>query len=373
MLHDGYSDLLYVLLPLWQAEFGLAYATVGFLRMLYAGAMAGFQVPAGLLSERIGERALLALGTALAAAGFVVAGVSTGFWLLGAGLVLGGLGSSVQHPLASTLISRAFDGSRSRAALGTYNFAGDIGKMLLPAATAALLTLLAWRPTVLVLSVVGLAGAAAILLLPRLPPKAAAPAAVDATAAGMARGAAGGRGFPLLLGIGVIDSAARMGFLTFLPFLLTQKGAGLPTIGVALTLVFAGGAVGKLACGLLGARLGVLRTVIITEGGTAVGILALLPLPLEAALALLPLIGVALNGTSSVLYGTVPELVTPERRARAFSVFYTGAIGGGAVAPVVFGLFSDVLGVPTMMALVAGVVMLTLPLAWLLRPTLLLR
>jgi MFS family permease len=161
-----------------------------------------------------------------------------------------------------------------------------------------------------------------------------------------------------------------MGFLTFLPFLLRMKGADLPMIGVALTLIFAGGAAGKLVCGFLGARIGVVPTVFLTEGLTAAGILALLPLPLIAGFAVLPLIGVALNGTSSVLYGTVPELVAPERRQRAFSIFYTGAIGAGALSPVLFGLASDRAGVPLMMGLVAGVVLITLPLAWGLRPAL---
>jgi MFS family permease len=71
-------------------------------------------------------------------------------------------------------------------------------------------------------------------------------------------------------------------------------------------------------------------------------------------LAVLPLIGMALNGTSSVLYGTVPELVAPERRQRAFSIFYTGGVGAGALAPVLYGLFSDLADVPTMMMLVAA-------------------
>ena len=178
----------------------------------------------------------------------------------------------------------------------------------------------------------------------------------------------GGRGFPLLLSIGIIDSATRMGFLTFLPFLLRSKGADVPTIGVALSLVFAGGAAGKLVCGFLGARLGVVRAVLVTEGLTAAGILALLPLPLTAGLAVLPLIGIALNGTSSVLYGTVPELVAPERRQRAFSIFYTAAIGAGALSPILYGSASDAVGVPAMMVLIAGVVLLTLPLAYALRP-----
>ena len=85
---------------------------------------------------------------------------------------------------------------------------------------------------------------------------------------------------------------------------------------------------------------------------------------------LLPLIGVALNGTSSVLYGSVPDLVAPERRARAFSVFYTGTIGAGAVAPALYGVVGDALGVSNALIVVAAVVLLTLPLSLVLRPVL---
>ncbi len=368
-LHDGFTDLLYVLLPLWQVEFGLGYAAVGILRALYAGSMAGFQVPAGALAARVGGPTLLALGTALAGVGYLLAGISGGVAMLMVALVVGGLGSSVQHPIAADLVARAFSGRRSRTALARYNFSGDIGKMAVPAATAWLVVLMPWRSATLLLGAAGLAAAAAVLVLRRgLPVETAAPARVAAAPAAALPTA--GRGFPLLLGIGVIDSATRMGFLTFLPFLLRSKGADLPTIGVALTLIFAGGATGKLVCGWLGARIGVMPAVWLTEGMTAAGILMLLPLPLTAALAVLPLIGVALNGTSSVLYGTVPELVAPERRARAFGIFYTGTIGAGALAPAVYGLASDAVGVPHMMMLVAAVVLLTLPLSWALRPAL---
>ena len=359
-LHDGFTDLLYVLLPLWQAEFGLGYAEVGALRALYAGAMAGFQLPAGALADRFGGPLVLALGTAVAGLGYMMAGMSVGFATLTAALVIGGLGSSTQHPIAANFVAHVFAGQRSRAALAGYNFSGDLGKMALPAATAGLVALLPWRSAAVILGIIGIAGAA-LVLLARVPPGSVAREQAAATEASL--GPSAGRGFPLLLSIGVIDSATRMGFLTFLPFLLRMKGAELPMIGIALTLVFAGGAAGKLVCGFLGARLGVVRAVFITEGLTAVGILALVPLPLMAGLALLPLIGVALNGTSSVLYGTVPELVGPERRQRAFSIFYTAVIGAGALSPVLYGLASDAVGVPAVMALIAGVVLLTLPLA----------
>ena len=50
-VHDGFSDILYVLLPLWAAEFGLTLAQVGLIRTAYTGGMSLFQIPAGLLAE----------------------------------------------------------------------------------------------------------------------------------------------------------------------------------------------------------------------------------------------------------------------------------------------------------------------------------
>jgi MFS transporter, FSR family, fosmidomycin resistance protein len=76
------------------------------------------------------------------------------------------------------------------------------------------------------------------------------------------------------------------------------------------------------------------------------------------------MIGVALNGTSSVLYGTVPDLVTVRQRETAFGVFYTGTIGAGALAPALYGVFGDAIGLTPAMLLVAVIVLLTLPLAW---------
>jgi FSR family fosmidomycin resistance protein-like MFS transporter len=369
-LHDGYTDLIYVLLPIWQTEFALSYAALGALRMLYTGAMAGMQLPSAMLARRLGAPLVLALGTALAACAYLTIGLgSSGFVLLAAALLAGGAGSSTQHPLASALIARAYDGAGARAALGTYNFAGDLGKMAIPASLAWLLVLMPWRSALGLIGVGGLAVAAAVLLLlPRgLAASSTAPTVSGQEPAARPRGRLA---FPLLLTIGVLDSGTRMGFLAFLPFILREKGATAPMIGLALTLVFAGGAAGKLACGLLGAKFGVLRTVLLTELGTAAGIVLLAQLPLQGALASLVLIGVALNGTSSVLYGTVPELVAPERREQAFSLFYTGTIGGGAIAPVMYGLIGDAIGPAHAILVVAGVCLLTLPLAVALAPSL---
>jgi MFS transporter, FSR family, fosmidomycin resistance protein len=371
-LHDGYTDLIYVMLPIWQSEFGIGYAALGLLRTCYSGTMAGLQIPSALLSERLGVPLVLAIGTALSGLGYLIAGTSASFTLLVVALLVGGLGSSTQHPLASALVARAFAGPRSLKALGTYNFAGDIGKMSVPALASLLLVVMAWRPVVAILGFAGLVAAVAIYALtPRFAAEASAASAGNDKAAAATPAASRNRyGFPLLLAIGMVDSATRMGLLIFLPFILISKGAALPTIGLALTLIFAGGAVGKLVCAFIGARLGVIGTVCLTEGLTIVGILALLPLPLEAAMVLLPVIGVMLNGTSSVLYGSVPELVEPDKRMRMFGIFYTGTIGSGAVSPALYGLIGDAFGVTVAICVVAGICLLTLPLALLLRSAL---
>ena len=368
-LHDGYTDLIYVMLPIWQAEFGLGYAALGAMKSVFSGALSVFQIPSGFLAERYGTPLVLALGTALAGIGYILAGFSHGFPLLVGALLVGGLGASTQHPLASSLIAHAFSGKRSLKALGTYNFAGDIGKMVVPVAASLLFLILPWREAVALLGGIGILAAVAIyILIPRFRDQPAAPEKKNSVAGG-AR-AVRRYDFSLLLSVGVIDSATRMAFLTFLPFVLTAKGAGIQTIGVALTLVFAGGAVGKLVCAFIGARIGAVATVWLTETITAVAIVAILPLSLQGAMVLLPIVGIALNGTSSVLYGSVPELVAPEKRQRAFGIFYTGTIGAGAVSPFLYGLLGDAVGINTALLVVAAAVLLTLPITLVLRPAL---
>jgi FSR family fosmidomycin resistance protein-like MFS transporter len=369
-LHDGCSDLLYVLFPVWAREFSLSFTQVGLLRAGYSGALALFQVPAGYLADRWGEPRVLAAGTFLTAVGFFCVSIAAGFVPFFVFLMIGGLGSSTQHPLSSSLVSRAYEAGRRRVAIGTYNFSGDLGKVTWPASMALVTAWAGWRFAARGMGLVVLAAAIGISFF--LASLVGGPADLRATSAVDRRGNGWGirnaRGFSLLSMIHGIDNGSRTVFLTYLPFLLLGKGMGMDLMWLALGVTFAGGATGKFICGFLAERLGIIRTVLVTETATALGILFLLPLPVRPALFLLPVLGIALNGTSSVLYGTVAELVVPDRRTRVFGLFYTIGIGTGALAPPLFGLLSDAAGVPVTMAVLAAAVLATLPLAHLLRP-----
>jgi MFS family permease len=334
ILHDGYTDQLYALLPVWQTEFGLSYAGLAVVRALYYGTMGGLQVPGDRLIGRLGPRAALALATFVAAAGYLLMALPWGFLGLCSGLVLAGVGSSVQHPRASLLVTNTY-GRASRGPLGIYNFAGDLGKASFPAVVALLLPVIGWRPAVGMTGFVGIAVAVALLaVVPRRP--FVAPVEAIASAA-----KPGSRGFGLLLAIGALDTATRMGYLLFLPFLLSTRGRSETVVGLGLALLFIGGALGKAACGWLGQHLGVMRSVIATEIATALLITATLFLPLAPLLVVLPLLGIVLNGTSSVLYGTVPEVAPKGDIGRGFALFYTSVIGAGAIAPIAYGAIAD--------------------------------
>jgi len=371
-LHDGYMDAPYVLLPIWQAEYGLAYGAVGLLRAAHLSMMAACQIPVTTVAERAGPVRILALGTLVAGLGYAIAGLGEGLVLLAIGLAVSGLGASVQHPIGSDLVARAFPGRRSRSALGTYNFAGDIGKAAVPAALALLLTWVEWPAAMAILGIGGAVAAVAILAALGGPggpggslADRPAPIAVPPTATGVKVSAPG---FGLLLAIGMLDTAIRTGFPTLLPFLLVSKGADTALVGVSLSLLFAGGAGGKLGFGFVAERFGIVRTAGVAEAVTMAGILAVLAAPLPVAVALLPLLGLVMSGTSSVLYGTVPELVPPEQRARAFGVFYTGSIASAMLAPVVYGQLTDVAGLPTATAVIAASALAMLPLLRVLAP-----
>jgi MFS transporter, FSR family, fosmidomycin resistance protein len=368
-VHDGLADVSYVLLPLLAQSFGLSLAQVGLIRGAHRAAMAAFQIPAGLFAERCGERNLLALGTLVVGVAFLGLGYAPGFWAILAALFCAGLGSSVQHPLGSTIISHAYAAEGRRAALGAYNFAGDVGKFAFGAIVSLLLLAgISWQAPVLGFGVVALVAAAAILALvadTRVPTGPGDSTVVKKT---VGWGIRDRQGFTVLCLIEILDSSTRTGFLTFIAFLLIAEGLSEGWAASAVPLVFIGGMAGKLACGLLAERLGVVRMIVVTELATACGIFAALALPAIGAFLLLPLLGVVLQGTSSVLYATVGEFVEPDRLPRSFGLFYTIGSICGIAAPLGYGLLGDRFGVSTAIATMGAVVLLTIPLAVLLKP-----
>lgn len=363
-LDDGFTDSLYLLLPFIASELALSFSQVGLLKGIFSGSTGLFQFPLSLLGEKIGELSVIILGTFGLTCGFLLLSRAHTFLAILFSLILAKTTGAGQHGLSSSVLSRVFEISGRRAAMGTYNFSGDLGKVCIPFSLALMINLWGWRQATLALAILGTAGGSILYALaPKQKEEGRFSLPGESRSEAKRWGVKDRHSFAALLTIGIIDMAVRNVFLTFLPFLLLEKGVPLGQAGFALTLVFAGGAAGKFICGVLAERIGIIPMVVGTEIFTAAGILALGISPLPAVWALLPLVGIVLNGTSSVLYATVAEIFSPASRARGYGLYYAVTLGAGAVSPMIFGLLTDSMGLSFTVMTTALMVVLTLPLS----------
>jgi MFS transporter, FSR family, fosmidomycin resistance protein len=360
--NDAFFYVLYPLLPFIAAELGLSYAEVGLVNAAFAGSSAVLQLPAGWLGQRWGEYVLLAWGNGWVAAGLGAMAAAASFPLLLGMAVLAGLGGNVQHPLASALVARAYEGRRRGLAIGTLNFAGDLGKLAAPGLVTLVAPGFGWRATLVGLGLFGVVFSAAFGLVRKwvMPPGAVG---VRITPADSPRGLKLPKSFGLLSAVGMLDATTRTAALTFLPFVLAARGMGIAEIGLLFGVIFAGGALGKLACGPLGEHLGGFAVVLLTETMTALALCGLVWGPLGASLAVAAVLGFGLNGTSSVLYAAVAAFVPDGNRGVGYGLYYTATQCAAAVAALGYGLLADQLGLGWTFGAMAALTFAVVPLA----------
>ena len=368
-VQDGLTATIYVLLPVLAQTFGLNYAQIGMIRAVHGGAMWALELVSGVLSERFGERGLLTFGLFCAGAGYLAVSVAGGYHGVLIGLAVAGGGAAFQHALCSSLVSREFGGPERRSALGAYNASGDGGKLVFTGLATSLAGAGAgWQQTASGYGALALAAGAGLLLLLRAarvggPP----PSGREALRRGRDWGIRRPFEFGALSLIVFLDIAVQDGFLVLVAFLMLHKGLPAGLAGLAVVLLLAGGMVGKFGCGLLAARVGVVRALALVEALSALGILAVLAAPAELALCLLPVVGVVLQGSSTITYGTVGDLVDEGRHSRGFALVYTIVSGASIAGPLSFALVSDGAGIEAAMVAMAVVVALPAPLGLLLR------
>ena len=367
-----WSDLFFaILVPLLvlmkeDPELDLSFAQVGLIRAVHSGASAVLQVPFGFAAEKAGEFWLLLGGNIWVAASFLGMAAASSYSVLFAWTLISGLGGGTQHPLASGLVSRVYDASRRSTAVGTVNFAGDLGKMAAPAAAWLLAVPFGWRAT---FRIVGLAGIAfmAISVAGRRLVGADRLLQIQERLAGDGIRGVRMAGYVNLSVVGVMDDAVRAAALTFLPFLMRDRGMSTEQIFGMLFLLLAGGAMGKLVCGWLDERYGSVTLIWGTKGLTAALLLATLVAPTIAMAPLVLVLGVGLNGTSSVLYASVAKFVPPQLRTRFYGIFYTTIQIGSTFSPFAYGVLADWLDLQATVVIMGLATALILPVSLSLR------
>lgn len=358
---DLYFALMFPLLLLIQEDMDLSFTEIGVLRAVFSGASGVLQIPAGFLAESMGEFWLLVGGNIWVSVGLIGMALSPVFVVLLILSFLGGLGGGFQHPLASSMVSRAYDDKGRSTAVGTVNFAGDIGKMIAPPLVAGALALsLGWRDILWVVALAGLVFMA-LSMLTRRSVDLGRPARESSDADRDDSDGTRRKGFIALSGVGFLDSTARTAALTFIPFVLIAKELTTAEAINMLFFVFLGGGVGKFVVGWLGERFSTVSLIWATKGLTAVLLVLSIFAPPIALIPLMIALGFGLNGTSSILYATVAEYVPPTRRARYYGFYYTTNEIGTILAPIAYGVIADIFSLNVTMTVMGIVTASILP------------
>jgi MFS family permease len=152
MLNHMISGALPMLYPEIMAEFSLSYSQLGLLRSANTFATGFPQMFVGYLRRWTSGRVLLGVGNLINATMNILAALSRGFLQFFGFRIIGGIGSSPQHPVGTSVVTQATDPSKRGRMLGLNQSIPSLAFTFTPLIAAYLLTRMAWRPALALLS-----------------------------------------------------------------------------------------------------------------------------------------------------------------------------------------------------------------------------
>ncbi len=321
-------------------------------------------LPQGWLAERLGRKPLIAaffLGTG---ASLALCGWAQTPWALALALAAAGAFAAIYHPVGTAMLVEAA-GDRPGRAIGVNGVFGNFGVALAPVVTGLLAGQFGWHAAFVL---PGLLCMGMGLLWLRVP-------AYEYGAARSARPfpaiprAVVRRAVVVLLLIAVVSGLVFNAFTLLIPKLLQERLAGdaslLPLIGVAAFLVTMCGALAQMTVGRLIDRTTLRRVFLPMALVLAPGLLALSVLHGWAVLPAAGLVSAAIFSQVTVNEAMTARYIAPALRARMYSVrFFVGFLGAAAAAPVVGILHERTGSLSAVMAVLAGVALVTLACAW---------
>jgi FSR family fosmidomycin resistance protein-like MFS transporter len=334
---DLFQGAVPALVPFLVRDRGLDYADAGLIVLAGSLASSFLQPLAGLVGDRLRAPWLPPLGLVLAAAGLAAGTAATGFAAIAAALMVGGLGVALFHPEA-VRAARMASGPNPGSALAVFAVGGNLGFALGPALVVPLA------------AAFGLEAAGAVALVPLA-------AAALVVAAGRRRrddATAPADGIPLgarnrrVFSFASMAATARTGFafglMAFIPsWFAVELGSSLALGSVAVAAMLIAGAGGTYLGGRLSDAFGRTRVILISLAAV-VPLAAVLPFaPAVPAIALLVLIGVAMDANFYPLV-IVAQDALPDRVGLASGVVIGVSVGVGAGCTAVLGALADAHG-----------------------------
>jgi len=352
------------LIPSLQRERGLDLAYAGLLSSLPGFGLILTLIAWGYIVDRIGERIVLSLGSALiAAAAFAAASVDSLF-AMGAFLLLGGMAAASSNSASGRLVVGWFPPDRRGLVMGIRQTATPLGvglgALVIPrvADSYGISAALCFPAIVCALSA---AVCALFVMDPPRPPRSEAPAEHLANPYRASSVLTRIHAVSVLL---VVPQAVLWTFA--LVWLMTDRGWSAASAGTLVTVAQVLGAGGRIAAGrwsdVTGSRLRPIRTIALAAAA-AMGLLALtdwLSSPISVTIMVIAsVITVSDNGLA---FTAIAEIAGPFWSGRALGMQNTSQLFASAASAPVFGALIGVLGYPVAFAVSAVLPLLAVPL-----------
>jgi MFS transporter, FSR family, fosmidomycin resistance protein len=344
---DFASGSVPALIPFLTSKFHLNYALAALLLLAATISSSLVQPLFGLWSDRRGALWLLPGGAALAAVGVGGAMVSPAYPIVVCLVFAGGLGVAAFHPEGAKFAAYA-SGRKRASGMSYFNIGGNTGYALGAFVTGELVVWLGLAGGTVAMLPVLAAAIVLLLVLPKL-----ARLKPDRHAESLTQGADDRRAMALLGGVIALRSIPWFTLLAFVPLWVVAHGHSKADGNHLLFLMLVSGAVGTLVLGPVADRIGLRRTLVITQAVLAPLILAFVFVGGAIGVLALMLFGVCVVGTYGVTM-VLSQLYLPRHVGMASGLSVGLAMGIGGIAAVALGAVAD--AVDLRAALVASAV-----------------
>ena len=132
------SAMLGVIYPLMMKELGMGYFAIASLAAVYNTLGSVFQALYGFIVPYVRRGVILGVGNCVLGLSVVASGFVSSYQHFFAMRLIGGVGSSPQHPVGSSMLASHFGAARGRA-LAFHSTAGQLGGLLAPLLAALLI------------------------------------------------------------------------------------------------------------------------------------------------------------------------------------------------------------------------------------------
>ena len=331
---DFASGAIPALIPFLVAEFDLDYVAAGALMLAVTASSTLVQPLFGLLSDRRGALWLLPGGLALAAVGTALVALSPVYARALAFTFAAGIGIAAYHPEGAKFAAYASTAKRA-SGMSLFNVGGNLGYALGPIVVTPLVLWLGLRGGALAAIPALVVSVALVRALPGL--------ARLRLAAGRAAGSLGetrAGAMAILSGVIALRSVAWFALLAFVPLWVVSQGGSEGEGNRELSLMLIAGVAGTLLLGPVADRVGLRRTLLVTQAALPPLILVFLEIGGTVGTLALMGVGFCVVGTFGITI-VLSQMYLPNRTGMASGLAVGLAMGIGGVAAVALGGLAD--------------------------------